>query len=67
MIMLFNYVLDCHTCQVDGLFWQKRNAQKQGCKQICAQYEINTFVHMEHFWDLLFQLMKHWTNTLDVA
>ena len=25
------------------------------------------FVHMGHFWDLLFQLMKHGTNTLHVA
>ena len=24
------------------------------------------FVHMEHFWDLLFQLMKHGTKTLHV-
>ena len=22
---------------------------------------------MEHFWDLLFQLMKHWTNNLQVV
>ena len=29
--------------------------------------DVNTFVHMEHFWDLLFQLMKHVTNTLHVA
>uniref|UniRef100_A0A4W5QT73 Uncharacterized protein n=1 Tax=Hucho hucho TaxID=62062 RepID=A0A4W5QT73_9TELE len=27
----------------------------------------STFVHMEHFWDLLFQLMKYGTNTLHVA
>ena len=25
------------------------------------------FLRMEHFWDLLFQLMKNWTNTLHVA
>ena len=25
------------------------------------------FVHMEHFWDLLFQLMKHETSTLHEA
>jgi hypothetical protein len=25
------------------------------------------FVYVELFWDLLFQLMKHWTNTLHVA
>ena len=25
------------------------------------------FVHIEHFWDLLFWLMKHGTNTLHVA
>ena len=25
------------------------------------------FVRVEHFWDLLFQLMKHGTNTLHVA
>ena len=38
--------------------------------------DANTFVHtileksfvrMEHSWDLLFQLMKHGTNTLHVA
>ena len=26
-----------------------------------------TFVQMEHFWYLLFKLMKHGTNTLHVA
>jgi hypothetical protein len=26
MIMLFNNFLICHTCQVDGLSWQRRNA-----------------------------------------
>ena len=25
------------------------------------------FVHIEHFWDLLFQFMKHGTNTLHVV
>ena len=37
-------------------------------KQICAQNERNMlFVCMEDVWDLLFQLMKHATNTLHVA
>ena len=31
------------------------------------EYERNMlFVHMKHFWDLLFQVMKHGTNTLHV-
>jgi hypothetical protein len=25
------------------------------------------FVRMENVWDLLFQIMEHWTNTLHVA
>ena len=29
--------------------------------------EISFFVHMEHYSDLSFQLMKHGTNTLHVA
>ena len=32
------------------------------------KFEINQlFVRMEHFWDLLFQLMKHGINTLHVG
>jgi hypothetical protein len=27
----------CHTCQVDGLSLERRNAHYQGCKLICAQ------------------------------
>ena len=31
-------------------------------------FEINKlFEHLEHFWDILFQFMKHGTNTLHVA
>jgi hypothetical protein len=36
MIILFNQLLICHTCKVDGLSWQRRTAYKQGCKQNCA-------------------------------
>ena len=39
---------------------------KQGCKQISSQWQ-KTFVHMEHYWDLLLQLVKHEANTLHVA
>ena len=40
----------------------------KGVKTMCAKFEINKlFVHMENFWDLLFKLMKHGTNTLHVA
>jgi hypothetical protein len=37
-------------------------------KHFCTKVESNKlFVHMKHFWDLLFQRMKHGTNTLHVA
>jgi hypothetical protein len=36
--------------------------------QICATFERKTlFVRMEHFWDLLFNLMTPGTSTLHVA
>ena len=36
--------------------------------KVITEFERNkNFVHIEHFWDLLFQLMKHGTNTLRVA
>jgi hypothetical protein len=38
------------------------------CKQICVEnFREKLFVHMENFWDLLSQLIKHGTNTLHVA
>ena len=41
-------------------------------REILSNRDVNTFVHnifvhMDNFWDLLFQLMKHGTNTLNVA
>ena len=30
--------LICHTWQLDGLSWQRRNPHYLGCKQICAQH-----------------------------
>ena len=42
-------------CSLTGM---KTNVHKIGSK--------STFLHMEHFWDLLFQLMKHGPNTLHV-
>ena len=58
-----NSSLMCHNCQVDGLSWQRRNAHKQGCKQICAHLrKIRFFLSVENFWDIQFQLMKHGAN-----
>jgi hypothetical protein len=36
---------------------------------MCTEFERNkiSLVCIEHFWDLLFQLMKHGTNTLQVV
>ena len=49
--------LICHTCQVDGLSWQKRNICAQNLREMCFFYE-------EHFRDLLFQLINHGTIML---
>ena len=44
-----------------------------GKGKMLTNRDVNTFlrnklfVHMEHFWDISFQLMKHLTNTLHVA
>ena len=38
-----------------------------GKGEMLINSDVNQFVHMEHFWDLSFQLMKHGTNTLHVA
>ena len=67
VIIIISFLI-CHTGQVDGLSWQKRNAPYLGCKHICAQNlrEIR-FVRMENVWICFFQLMKHGTNTLHVA
>jgi hypothetical protein len=34
---------------------------------LCTKFERNTFffVRMEYFWDILFQLLKHATNSFD--
>ena len=67
MIMLFNHLLDMQ--HLSG-GWNILENEK------CSQTDVNKFVHnlrnmlfmhIEHFWDLLFQLMKHGTNTLHVA
>ena len=45
-------------CQVNGL---------SGKGEMLTNRDVNKFVHMEHFWDPLFHLMKHGTKTLHVA
>jgi hypothetical protein len=59
----------CHTCPVDGVPWQgEMLTDRDVNRDLCTTFERNKlFVHMEHFWDLLFQLMKHGTNTSHVA
>ena len=43
-------------------------AKEKYSLNVWTKFERNTIcVCMEHFWDLLFQLMKHGTNTLHVA
>ena len=55
---LFSFLI-CHTCPVDGFILAKDTFVHKIWEKL--------LVRMEHFWDLLFQLMKHGTNTLHVA
>ena len=51
MIKLFNQLLDMPHVSGGWIILAKRN---------------KLFLRMEHFWDLLFQLVKHGTNTLSL-
>jgi hypothetical protein len=69
VIMLFNKLLDMPHLSDVWIILAKDKYSLKGYKHICAQHlrEIRFCVGMEHFWNLLFQLMKiNGTNTLNV-
>jgi hypothetical protein len=57
MIMLFNQLLDMPHLSGEWIILGK---EKCSLKGMCSKYDK---LFMEHFWDLLFQLMKYGTNT----
>ena len=59
MIMLFNQPLDMPHLS-GGWIGKREMLTNKECKYV--EFE-NIFVQVQHFWDLLFQLMKHGTNT----
>ena len=65
MIMLFNQLLDMPHLSGGWIILAKEKCS--------PNKDVNNFVHrnklivrMEHFWDLLFQLMKHGIKTVHV-
>ena len=65
MIMLFNQLLDMPQLSGGWIILAKEKCSLTGMKtNLCTDFERNKlFVRMEHIWDILFQLMKHGTNT----
>ena len=58
MIMLFNQLLDMPHLSTRWIILAKEKCSLTGI-HLCTKIERNKlFVHMEHFWDILFQLMK---------
>ena len=64
-IMLFNQLFDIPHLSGGWIILAKEKCSLTGMlTNLSTKSERNTFfVRMEHFWDLLFQLMKHGTNT----
>ena len=62
MIMLFNQLLDMPHVSGGWIILTKEKCSLTGMEtNLRTTFEINwLFVRMEHFWDVLFQLMKHW-------
>ena len=69
MVKLFNQLLDMPYLLGGWIFLAKEKCSLTGMEtNVCTKFERNMlFVNKEHFWNLLFQLMKHGTNTLHVA
>ena len=69
MIMLFNQLLDMAHLSGGWIILEKDKFLLTGIYiNLCTKFGRNKlFMHMKHFWDLLFQFMKHGTNTLHVA
>ena len=59
MRMLLNRLLDMLRISGGWISFAKEKFSLKGYKQMCAQHlrEIRIFVRMEHFWDILFQLL----------
>ena len=65
IIMMFNQILYMPHLSGGQIILAK---EKCSLKHLFTKFERNKlFVCIEHFWDLLFQLMKHRINTLHVA
>jgi hypothetical protein len=68
MVMLFNQLLDMPHLSGEWIILAKEKFPLRDIQKLCTTFERNKlFVSMEHSWDLLFQLMKHGTNTLHVT
>jgi hypothetical protein len=70
MIMLFIQILYIPHLSGGWIILAEEKCSLTGMEtNLCTTFERNKlFVRMEHFWDLLFQLVKkHGTNTLHVA
>ena len=68
MIMLFNQLLDMSHLSGGWIILAKEKCSQTGMlTNVCTKLERNKlFMHMGHFWDVLFQLIKHEPNTLHV-
>ena len=69
MVMLFNQLLDMSHLSGEWIILEKEKCSlTEMLTNVFTKFERNKiFVHMQKFWNLLFQLMKHGTNTLHVA
>jgi hypothetical protein len=65
MIMMFNLLLDMPYLSGGWIILANEKFSLTRIEtNVCTNFERNKlFVRMEHFWDILFQLMKHGTNT----
>ena len=68
VILLFNQFLDITDLSGEWIILENEKCSLTGMlTSLCTTFDRNKlFVHLEHFWDLLFQLMKHVSNTLHV-
>jgi hypothetical protein len=69
MTMMFNQLLDITHLSDGWIILTNVKCSLTGMyTHLCTTFKRNKlFLCMEHFWDILFQLMKHGTNTLHVA
>ena len=66
IIITFNQFLDMPHLSGGWIILAKDTCSLTGMQtNLCTTFERHKlFVHMEHFWDILFQLIKHGTKTL---